>query len=146
MTQVLKNAASLRLGIAASTSCSRLRQGKSAESAVASLLTTASLTSPGQCDLNCNANLRNKCVILCFAMDPLSITASILTLLGAITTTVKTAKALRNAPSEVQALLNSLTDAQMIVLNVNSFLKENYQAYISQVFKQKCHSYRPSSV
>ncbi|KAM5376395.1 hypothetical protein ACJZ2D_005449 [Fusarium nematophilum] len=65
-------------------------------------------------------------------MDPLSITASILTLLSAITATVKTGKVLRNAPSEVQALLNSLADAQLIVLSVDSFLKDNYISCISQ--------------
>jgi len=48
-------------------------------------------------------------------MDPLSISMSILTILGALTTTIKAAKSVYNAPEELDSLLNDLTDGELMV-------------------------------
>ena len=56
-------------------------------------------------------------------MDPLSITVSIVTLIGAITTTVKTTKSLYSIPGEVDSLLNDLADSQVMLGSVEDCLQ-----------------------
>ncbi|KAF3041388.1 hypothetical protein E8E12_009291 [Didymella heteroderae] len=57
-------------------------------------------------------------------MDPLSASASILTLLAAITSAVRSAKVFMDAPNDAQALLNELADVQLVVANIESFLAD----------------------
>jgi hypothetical protein len=55
-------------------------------------------------------------------MDPLSVSASILTVLAAVTTAIRSAKIFRDAPNDAQALLNELADVQLVVANIESSL------------------------
>lgn len=57
-----------------------------------------------------------------YLMDPLSVSASILTVLAAVTTAIRSAKIFRDAPNDAQALLNELADVQLVVANIESFL------------------------
>jgi hypothetical protein len=51
-------------------------------------------------------------------MDPLSVTASLLAILGAVSVTLETISSLRSAPKELHALLEELSAIQIICCNV----------------------------
>lgn len=48
-------------------------------------------------------------------MDPLSISVSILAIIGAISTTIKTGKSVYRAPEELESLINDLTEGEIMV-------------------------------
>ena len=62
--------------------------------------------------------------------DPLSITASIIAVVGAaegITKTLAKFKSIRNAPDELLALINEVSDLNIILSNVQSYIIHNTQ-------------------
>lgn len=66
-------------------------------------------------------------------MDPLSITASIITNVAAAAGTVKTGKSLYDAPGELESLLNDLADSQVLLQSVKESIQES----------QSCPNSRP---
>ncbi|KAI1173300.1 ankyrin repeat-containing domain protein [Nemania sp. FL0916] len=55
-------------------------------------------------------------------MDPLSITASILAILGAVRASVKVAQSIYDAPEQIDSIMNDLTDAEILVRTVETTL------------------------
>jgi hypothetical protein len=51
-------------------------------------------------------------------MDPLSVTASLLAILGAVTVTLETISSIHSAPKELHALLKELSSIQTVFCNV----------------------------
>ena len=68
--------------------------------------------------------------------DPLSITASIIAVVGAaegVTKTISKISNLRNAPNQVLALINEVSDLRIILGDIHSYIIENTQrSQISQ--------------
>ena len=62
--------------------------------------------------------------------DPLSITASIIAVVGAaegVTKTLAKIKSIRNAPDELLALINEVSDLRIILSDMQNYLTQNTQ-------------------
>ena len=70
--------------------------------------------------------------------DPLSITASIIAVVGAaegVTKTLAKIKSIRNTPNELLALINEVSDIKVILSDVQNYIIQNTQR--SQVFEDE---------
>ena len=60
-------------------------------------------------------------------MDPLSITASTLTVLAALETTFSLIRSFRDAPGQLEALSNEVTDITVIVTEIDQMLRNTHK-------------------